>query len=54
MDIAKDRARTLAETLTGMATSDGAGVKLTRVIGQPKLRNFDPFLMLDRFHCGLS
>lgn len=42
--------RTLAGTLTGMPTSDGAGVKLTRVIGQPRLRNLDPFLMLDRFH----
>jgi redox-sensitive bicupin YhaK (pirin superfamily) len=42
--------RTVAGTLQGMATSDGAGVKLTRVIGQPMLRNLDPFLMLDRFH----
>jgi quercetin 2,3-dioxygenase len=50
MDVAKNQGRTIAETLTGMATSDGAGVKLTRVIGQPKLRNLDPFLMLDRFH----
>ena len=33
-----------------MKTSDGAGVKLTRVIGTPLLRNIDPFLMLDEFH----
>lgn len=33
-----------------MPTTDGAGVHLRRVIGQPLLRNFDPFLMLDHFH----
>lgn len=33
-----------------MPTTDGAGVSLTRIIGQPSLRNLDPFLMLDRFH----
>ncbi|AKU92604.1 pirin family protein [Vulgatibacter incomptus] len=34
----------------GIPTSDGDGVRLTRVIGQPALRNLDPFLLLDRFH----
>lgn len=49
--VAPERAfRKVSDVLPGMATSDGAGVKLTRVIGQPKLRNLDPFLMLDRFH----
>jgi len=33
----------------GMPTSDGAGVKLRRVIGQPQLPDLDPFLMLDEF-----
>ena len=33
----------------GMAAEDGAGVKLTRVIGQPRLPDLDPFLMLDEF-----
>jgi redox-sensitive bicupin YhaK (pirin superfamily) len=33
----------------GIPTSDGAGVKLTRVIGQPKLPDLDPFLLLDEF-----
>ncbi len=42
--------RTVVRTLPGMPTTDGAGVRLTRVIGQPVLRNLDPFLMLDRFH----
>jgi redox-sensitive bicupin YhaK (pirin superfamily) len=32
-----------------MPTSDGAGVKLRRVIGQPQLPDLDPFLMLDEF-----
>ncbi len=32
-----------------MAASDGAGVKLSRVIGQPALPDLDPFLMLDAF-----
>lgn len=45
----------LAETarivrkVRGMPTSDGAGVKLTRVIGGPDLPDLDPFLMLDEF-----
>lgn len=33
----------------GMPTSDGDGVKLTRIIGQPELNLFDPFLLLDEF-----
>jgi redox-sensitive bicupin YhaK (pirin superfamily) len=33
----------------GMPASDGAGVKLSRVIGQPNLKRLDPFLMLDEF-----
>lgn len=41
--------RRVARVLAGMPTSDGAGVRLSRVIGQPALRHLDPFLMLDRF-----
>jgi redox-sensitive bicupin YhaK (pirin superfamily) len=33
----------------GQATSDGAGVRLTRVFGGPGVERFDPFLMLDEF-----
>jgi len=33
----------------GRATTDGAGVKLTRIIGGPGLDTLDPFLMLDEF-----
>jgi redox-sensitive bicupin YhaK (pirin superfamily) len=45
----KPRARRVAWSGRGMAASDGAGVKLTRVIGQPALQDLDPFLMLDEF-----
>jgi quercetin 2,3-dioxygenase len=41
--------RGVARVVRGMPTSDGAGVKLTRVIGQPRLPDLDPFLMLDEF-----
>ncbi|MGC1458734.1 MAG: pirin family protein [Steroidobacteraceae bacterium] len=41
--------RAVVKQLNGLPTSDGAGVKLTRVIGQPALRDLDPFLMLDEF-----
>jgi quercetin 2,3-dioxygenase len=42
--------RRVQQVLAGLATRDGAGVQLTRVIGQPALRHLDPFLLLDRFH----
>src|ERR1700719_1370592 len=42
-------ARTVQRVVKGMPTSDGAGVKLRRVIGQPQLPDLDPFLMLDEF-----
>jgi quercetin 2,3-dioxygenase len=41
--------RPVVQTIRGMPTSDGAGVKLTRVIGAPQLMELDPFLMLDEF-----
>jgi redox-sensitive bicupin YhaK (pirin superfamily) len=41
--------RRIERSVRGMKTSDGAGVKLTRVIGTPLLRRLDPFLMLDEF-----
>lgn len=41
--------RRVIQTATGQATSDGAGVKLSRVIGQRQLDMLDPFLMLDEF-----
>lgn len=42
--------RRVEQLVTGQHTSDGAGVKLTRVLGGPALqRRLDPFLMLDAF-----
>ena len=39
----------LLRKVRGSATSDGAGVKLTRVIGGQELPELDPFLLLDEF-----
>lgn len=44
----QDSAR-VVRSIRGMPTSDGAGVRLTRVIGTPSLPELDPFLMLDEF-----
>ena len=41
--------RTIEQLVAGKATSDGAGVKLTRVLTQPLQHRLDPFLMLDAF-----
>ena len=41
--------RSVAQIVTGQPTSDGAGVRLTRVIGTPALEQLDPFLLLDEF-----
>lgn len=41
--------RTLSRVIRGVPTSDGAGVRLTRVIAQPALPMLDPFLLLDSF-----
>ena len=41
--------RRVEQLITGVATSDGAGVKLTRVLTGKLQRRLDPFLMLDAF-----
>ena len=41
--------RTLQRTLESVPTSDGAGVKLRRGLGQNAWARLDPFLMLDHF-----
>ena len=41
--------RAVERLVAGQATSDGDGVKLTRVLTQPLQRRLDPFLMLDAF-----
>jgi len=43
------RSAFISRRIHGTATSDGAGVKLTRVIGSQALPDLDPFLMLDEF-----
>jgi hypothetical protein len=43
------RPRAVERVIAGQPTSDGAGVKLTRVLTQPLQRRLDPFLMLDAF-----
>jgi len=48
--IAARSPRRVERILHGIPTSDGDGVRLNRVIGQPALRNLDPFILLDRFH----
>jgi redox-sensitive bicupin YhaK (pirin superfamily) len=41
--------RKIEKIVSGQATSDGAGVELVRMIGQPQLMDLDPFLLLDAF-----
>jgi redox-sensitive bicupin YhaK (pirin superfamily) len=41
--------RPIERLVAGQATSDGAGVKLTRVLTHDLQRRLDPFLMLDAF-----
>ena len=41
--------RSILRRIRGMDTSDGAGVRLKRIIGQPGLDMVDPFLLLDEF-----
>ena len=41
--------RPVEQIVAGVATSDGAGVKLTRVLTQQLQQRLDPFLLLDVF-----
>jgi redox-sensitive bicupin YhaK (pirin superfamily) len=41
--------RRVERLITGQPTTDGAGVKLTRVLTQDLQQRLDPFLMLDNF-----
>lgn len=41
--------RSVEYIIPGQATSDGAGVKLTRLLGHHLQQRLDPFLMLDAF-----
>lgn len=44
-----NQSRQLEHLISGQATSDGAGVKLTRLLSQGLQQRLDPFLMLDCF-----
>jgi redox-sensitive bicupin YhaK (pirin superfamily) len=41
--------RQLGAVITGQNTSDGAGVKLKRIVSQQQQNAFDPFILLDEF-----
>jgi len=41
--------RKIKKIIEGIDTSDGAGVKLRRIIGGPDLNMLDPFLLFDEF-----
>lgn len=43
------KSRPIDRVHRGIPTSDGAGVKLTRMLGHQGLMQLDPFLMLDYF-----
>jgi len=45
----KQQTRQLSTVINGQNTSDGAGVKLKRIISPNPKNNFDPFLLLDEF-----
>lgn len=49
MNTVNTQARTLAQVIASVPTSDGAGVKLRRSIGSQRGLYLDPFLMLDEF-----
>ena len=42
--------RPVIKVVKGTPTSDGAGVRMTRMLGTPEAQMFDPFLMLDHFN----
>jgi len=48
-DSSSQQFRTVERLVAGVPTSDGAGVRLTRVLTQNLQRRLDPFLMLDAF-----
>lgn len=45
-----DKVRGIKKIIAGTHTSDGAGVKLSRIYGQDLAALFDPFLLLDEFY----
>jgi hypothetical protein len=50
--VVQHKTRDIERIVEGAATSDGAGVKLTRVLSGRLQKRLDPFLMLDAFASG--
>jgi quercetin 2,3-dioxygenase len=50
MSAATLTARPVLTAVKGLPTSDGAGVRMTRLLGTPQAQMFDPFLLLDHFN----
>ncbi|GGZ25035.1 pirin family protein [Asticcacaulis endophyticus] len=48
-DTRTDKTRSVARLVRGIPATDGAGVKLNRVLGTQALPAVDPFLMMDEF-----
>lgn len=44
-----EKIRGVTQMIRGINTSDGAGVKLKRILGSSELNMLDPFLLLDEF-----
>lgn len=44
-----EQVRKIIQNIQGKPTSDGAGVRLKRTLGNPELNQLDPFLLLDEF-----
>ena len=42
--------RPVVKLVRGTPTSDGAGVRMTRMLGTPEAQMFDPVLLMDRFN----
>ncbi|MDP6789774.1 MAG: pirin family protein [Candidatus Marinimicrobia bacterium] len=49
-----NKLRGISQTITGIETTDGAGVKLKRILGSPDLNYLDPFLLFDEFRNDAS
>ena len=49
MNMASTKERRVKRLVRGQETADGAGVRLTRVIGTHQMLQLDPFLLLDDF-----
>lgn len=46
--------RELRTVINGLPTTDGDGVKMTRMIGSPEINMLDPFLLFDVFESELT